>query len=232
MKLTALVDFDGVILKSPGPSNYIKRKVEQYVKAKTSVQNAPALNEDLYKRHGHTFLGLKKLGVVSSYRDFNNFVYGQKQEYAHYKLTQEELADWHQFRQDMDKIGVTVKLFSNSDKRWLTQFIEYDKDLYSLQDALENYEDNMYSQLIKPKREIHDFVHYQIPKSSFVFIDDKLSNFEISMEDPRWLNIWLQKFENGPKLFRNLYATTTLENSTKLINEKTKNLKSINSYAC
>ena len=226
MKLTALVDFDGVILTSPGPSNYVKRKVEQYVKVKSGIQNGAAisaLNEDLYKRHGHTFLGLKRLGLTKSLREFNDFVYGQKQEYAHYKLSENDQNEWQQFKQDMANMNISVKLFSNSDKRWLTQFLDYDKDLYSLHDALETFEDPMYSMLLKPERELHDFVHYQIPRSNFVFLDDKLSNFEMCMNDPRWLNIWIDN--RAGTLCDKVSVANTLGNSLPLIKEKSKNLK-------
>lgn len=193
MRRVALVDFDGVVLRNPRTSQYIHGKVTTYVSKKAGVcmPVAHAFNQELYTAYGHTYLGLKAHGFSHSLKDFNDYVYGNPEEYEHFKLNSGE---WEGFVRTMKEHNVTVKLFSNADRRWLTNFIPYDKDLYSFQD----YRDSVPElELLKPKRDIYDFVHYHLPKSKFVLIDDKVSSFCAKLSDPRWYHIWVTNSQHA-----------------------------------
>jgi hypothetical protein len=185
--LVALVDFDGVVLRNPQTTQYIHKKVTTYVSKKAAVPMSLAheLNHELYSSYGHTYLGLKAHKLCHSLKEFNDFVYGNPEEYEHFKLC---TGEWDGFCKAMKDAGVAVKLFSNADRRWLTNFIPYDPNVYSFQD----YKDSMPElELLKPHRDIYDFVHYHMPKCKYVLIDDKICNFTRRLIDPRWHNIWI-----------------------------------------
>ena len=158
---------------------------------------AHELNRELYSSYGHTYLGLKAHGLCNSLKEFNNFVYGTPDEYEHLKLP---MGEWEGFCKTMKEYGVTTKFFSNADQRWLTNFVPYDADLYSFQD----YKDSLPElELLKPHRDIYDFVHYHLPKYKFALIDDKICNFTPRLRDPRWHHIWI-----NPSQPHQLHMTT------------------------
>jgi hypothetical protein len=194
LKKIALVDFDGVILRSKEPNVYIKNKIEKYVKKSFRLKDmasAEKLNKELYIRYGHTYLGLQKMGKVSSLRDFNEYVYGDTREYNGMTLTKEENKEWQDFLAEMKKLDIQVKLFSNADKRWMANFIGYNPDYFSFHDLMSLYEEPFYSRLLKPKRDIYDLANSKYPDGLFYFIDDKVSNFGPIYHDMRWHNLWI-----------------------------------------
>jgi hypothetical protein len=186
-RVVALVDFDGVVLRNPQATRYIHKKVVTYVSKKASVPMnlAHELNNEIYNTYGHTYLGLKAHGLSKSLEEFNDFVYGAPEEYEHLKIPEGE---WGVFYKKLKEAGIKVKLFSNADNRWLNTFIPYDEDLYSFQDYKDSFHD---LELLKPKRDIYDFVHYHLPKCKYVLLDDKICNFSVRLADPRWHHIWI-----------------------------------------
>ena len=78
-KQCVLLDFDGVVLRSPAASALIRDRCELYLSARTGITNKATLrnlNESLYTTHGHTAIGLgrmmhQKMSVCA----FNETVY-------------------------------------------------------------------------------------------------------------------------------------------------------------
>jgi len=138
MKKIALVDFDGVVLKSNEANRYINYKVERFVMKKLKVKDV-RLNNELYCGYGHTVLALKSMGIKTCLSEFNEEVYGNPCEYQGLKLSKEEKKNWAHFVSEMKKINVGIKLFSNADKRWILNFIDYDSKYYSFQDEISSY---------------------------------------------------------------------------------------------
>jgi FMN phosphatase YigB (HAD superfamily) len=219
LPLVALVDFDGVILKSPHAAKYINHKVTSYVGKRMNVSYhvAAAINRELYTAYGHTYLGLKAHGFATNLRDFNNDIYGVPDEWRGIVSDNQE---WEAFLDHMNRLDVPVKLFSNADKRWLTSFIPYEQHIYSLQDYIETF-DNL--ELLKPESSVYEFVHYHLPKCRYVFLDDKLGNFT-KQSDQRWAHVWITPEARGSyKLKENHYMSSDLLSSVEVIRRLSRN---------
>jgi len=78
MSKTLLLDVDGVLVRDPLLFSHLKDNVERYVHAKVPQSKNPrALNAMLFKKHGHTAIGLNRtFGVDAS--DFDRCVYDRQ----------------------------------------------------------------------------------------------------------------------------------------------------------
>lgn len=226
IKTYAFVDFDGVVSRSSEPSKYIKNKIEKYVKKKLrlrDMETAAMINRELYNTYGHTFLGLRKLGLVQSLREFNECIYGDTHEYRGMALSNEEEGMWKRFLVETKRKGIEVQLLSNADKRWIETFVGYNPGYFNFHDTLELYEDPFYSRLIKPKRDIYELINNKYMNSRFYFIDDKLVNFGPVIHDINWNNLWIHNTlqnegENTySKICDRLFACHFLDGATELI---------------
>ena len=191
-----LVDFDGVVLKNKTAGNYIKTKVERFVQKVTPIKDpklAEIYNKELYTSHGHTLIGLRKHGCDVSLTEFNEYVYGDTRCYSDLIMEDNELKEWRLFCDNIKNCNYEIKLFSNSGTEWMSHFLknDVDTDLLEFQNYLDKYRyQPIYNSLLKPKREIYDLFMSYYTKSSYYFIDDKISNFEYIQYDPRWIKIW------------------------------------------
>lgn len=194
--MVVLVDFDGVILKNARAGHYVKKRICSYIAKSTGIRDMKLIesfNRELYTSHGHTLLGLHKHGFNVNLKDFNNYLYGDRQTYQYLELLPEELSSWNKFMSTMKDNGMSVKLFSNSGIEWMTHFIGYDSSLLEFHDWLDsNYKEHMvYNATLKPERNVYDLLMYKYPNEKYHFIDDKVTNFAYIDRDSRWIKIWL-----------------------------------------
>jgi FMN phosphatase YigB (HAD superfamily) len=192
-----LVDFDGVVLKNNTANKYISNKIETLVSKYTNVVDPGilnAFNKELYTGYGHTFLGLKKHGYMRSLKEFNDYVYGDTSEYKTIKMEEEEKVEWDDFLWACKQRGYQVKLFSNADKRWICNFMDYDEDLFSVQDLLESFDDPYASYMLKPEKYVYHLVTHKFFQQQVIMIDDKLVNFGNVLVEPNWWYAW---YNNG-----------------------------------
>ena len=189
-KTAILVDFDGVITNTDAANTYISRKITQLMKDVTGMNedvNVNLLNKRMYERHGHTWLGLSRLGYDISLREFNDYLYGSTAEYADISMSQNEMLAMCGFMIQSQSMGADVMLFSNADTRWLTNFMKWDPCLYAVQDHVVSKQD-----VLKPTMESYRQTQEFLTKHGYqniYFIDDKLSNLLASPS--HWESIWL-----------------------------------------
>lgn len=195
----ALVDFDGVILKNPRASAYISRKVSSYVKYtlnKSGIEPKKELlerfNNELYTGYGHTLLGMKSIGLNTSLKEFNEYIYGDVNDYKYLKMTDSEQKSWENFVERMRKKNISIKLFSNSNIKWMSHFIGYDGEMMEYSKCIDAYKEfPIYNRCLKPQRTIYDLFMSKYPSCKYYFIDDKLANFSPISSDKRWVKIWV-----------------------------------------
>lgn len=178
-----LLDFDGVVLRSPATSRLISSRCIKYVSMKTGVTDevkARRLNEHLYTRYGHTVLGLQGVGFQNcSLEDFNAFVYDNI-DYRH--LIRHIDNDSNFFGKDIDRLCASgfydVFIFSNARQDWV----------YGICSAL-NYPIHkrcrgvldVSDYFLKPQPSAYQLAHDMIEPSvkagsNVVFVDDSMLN--------------------------------------------------------
>jgi hypothetical protein len=211
-----LIDFDGVILKNSKASNYISKKVTNYIQWNTGIKDrkvCEALNKELYTSHGHTLIGLQKHGFSNTHRDFNDYLYGNKDSFSGLTLSPGEKYDWDKFLFDMRENGKNVKLFSNSGMEWMTHFIGYDASLFELHDVLEG------QYMLKPEKNIYDSIVSLYPDNKYYFIDDKVGNFTEVQSDTQWVKLWMYdgQMDEPLKLGKNFYCINSFDTASQVI---------------
>lgn len=73
-----LIDYDGVVLRSPKAASLVGARCTRFVSKTTGVLNndaAQLLNKHMYQTHGHTLHGLRHMGYDVDTDDFNKHVY-------------------------------------------------------------------------------------------------------------------------------------------------------------
>jgi hypothetical protein len=225
-----LVDFDGVILKNQAAALHIANKAHAYV-AKTcrllpDRKGVEKLNKELYTSSGHTVIGLNKHGIKSSLKDFNRFVYDDVWKYKSLQLTEDEKNAWLLFVQEMKKLQVDIRFFSNASYKWIKHFMTDDlasQDMYELQYHIDSYaHEPHYDTLLKPERHIYENVMYRYPRRMYYVLDDKIHNFQAISHDPRWIKVWMSGCGDSSwmvkrKISTSFFAVDQLSDAAKLI---------------
>jgi len=189
-KTVVLVDFDGVVSNTTAANAYISNKIMNIMKDVTGMkddENVRLLNSKLYERHGHTWLGLHRLGYDITLQAFNEYLYGNVAEYAGISMTQNEMLAMCGFMMQSQAMGVDVMLYSNADTRWLKNFLHWDPCLYAVQDFVMSK-----GLVLKPTSESYTKTQEFLTKHGYqnvYFIDDKLSN--ILASPTHWQGIWM-----------------------------------------
>jgi FMN phosphatase YigB (HAD superfamily) len=190
-----LLDFDGVILKSPNSNKIIANKANRFVKnfVNTSNKNASIINKYLYKTFGHTAIGLQKLGYKTSIDEYNKFVYND----INYKLLFKNLKK--DYNQDINDITNTIyycnnnnirmAIFSNSPSIWYStalQYMDIDPTLF----------DHIYmNNTIKPDPKLFKSIEEKYRNyDKFYFVDDQFVNFSNTLLNNKWTNIMFDQY--------------------------------------
>lgn len=216
------VDFDGVILRNNAASSYVKNRVETLISHVTPLKNREhiqAFNRELYTGHGHTVLGLRRCGFNVTLAEFNNYLYRDTKAYQHLALEDHEKCEWNRFYQNVTEQGYKVRLFSNSAREWMYHFIgrDADDDIFEYHDFIDSLKgEYIYSDMLKPGRNMYDMAMYIYPKTQYFFLDDKICNFEYIYNDIRWNKFWMNP-HHTVKLGKAFYSVKSFDDCEKLI---------------
>ena len=228
-KSVALVDFDGVILKNQNAKQYINKKIKQFVHRKLNTTSKAVVDEfakHVYCSHGHTQHGLSKHGFITTLPEFNYFVYDSydaRSEYAKISLTEKEKKDWESFIDICKNQNIDVKLFSNAPINWLSNFIEYEEEIFDLSEYLERYrhsEDNS-KYMLKPTRHIEkvtsSFLSNQYYQHYYL-IDDSLRNLAMISKKHKYTSIWYNdNIGETKRVSQNLFILDNLKHFNTII---------------
>lgn len=214
MRRIALVDFDGVVLRNSQAQKFIHQRVDTFMQRQfphVPKDVVKSLNTELYQGHGHTFLGLKKLGVDIRLRDFNDYLYGELD--TSLSFTEEERTAWDRFYNKMNEKSIEVFMFSNANKAWCQHFIQFKNyDVKYVEDEWHFFHNTIRETLLKPEKTIYDFIHRQFPNTRIYYWEDKLINFQHCMQDERWMKLWVQPNCSQPvEISKNLWATPSID---------------------
>lgn len=169
-----LLDVDGVIMRNYALLDHVKNNAVRYVQKKIPgiKKGHSRINHMLYKKYGHTAIGLHaEFGVDS--RDYDDFVYDRflLDHLEDYILTDDN------FKRDADTIrsflesGKKVSFFSNAPMVWTEPI----RESIDLRIGNGNY--------MKPNLE--SYLRFG-KKDHFVFVDDNLVNLEPTLFLGNW----------------------------------------------
>lgn len=193
MSKLLLLDFDGVVLKNKVIERKLGKKIEKYCEDTLKIGNkklSRRINRDLYLSSGHSLLGLRKIGIPRNLREFNEKIYNFDYNTLYNEITDKniedigKIVDLNQFCKYHD---ITLKIWSNSPKKWCRNFINYMTHELSGVDIVDNLS-CIY--LLKPTEDSYSYIEYKYKNNIIFFVDDKLSNFFNILNNQKWISIY------------------------------------------
>lgn len=177
-----LVDFDGVIIKNKKINKVVVDRIEGYVQHKLGVSkdSAGALNEILYKKHGHTVKGMKKLRPNDTcLQEFNDYVYTGILDHIGDIDVSNEIKAWQDFENTLDTYHVPYMIFTNAPRAWTNIFI--DPKIPNLHDII-----GLNETTLKPGNYIYKIAQQVFDDKTIFFIDDKVDNLDFPRQKLNW----------------------------------------------
>jgi FMN phosphatase YigB (HAD superfamily) len=195
MSRALLLDFDGVVLRKHHAHDVVSMRCRKYVQKFVPIRNpvkANELNRHLYRTHGHTVLGLRKIGYDVEVNEFNNQVYSSipyTQLFNKIQSTHvEDIKSVLKVLNYCKSNDIDVHLFSNAPDVWCLQI------LHAMGIDVEAYFEGSLSVItgtyLKPEKECYDAVKVILNKyDQICFVDDTLVNFQHVYHDQKWTNL-------------------------------------------
>lgn len=222
MSKTLLLDFDGVILKNKVIERKLSRKIERYCGDTLKIDNkrlSRKMNRELYLSSGHSLLGLKKIGVPQSLKQFNEKIYNFNYNELYENITDENIEDIRKiidlklFCQSQD---ISLKIWSNSPSQWCRSLINYMTHELSGMEIVDN-QNCIY--LLKPEKDSYEYIEYKCRGDIIFFVDDKLSNFFNVLNNRKWVSIYYTSEEECEKNCNNMWTINDLSHIKDILNK-------------
>lgn len=213
MQKLLLLDFDGVVLRSPRSMKLVSNRAARYVKShvtQLSNKESSIVNKYLYKTFGHTVTGLNKMGYnAATMEDYNSFVYKN----IDYRTLADEadIFGTYSLLAECDRNGIDVAIFTNSPRCWHENILSRMPLPYEV-DAI-----NMCG-LLKPDQRVYKDIEKRYPYHKIFFVDDSFVNFSTyTLMNEKWVNIMFdtQKIEMPKHI--NLKVVNNLSMVSKII---------------
>jgi FMN phosphatase YigB (HAD superfamily) len=175
-----LLDIDGVLVRDKSFQNKIIKKCIKYVQSKLPESNNPAIVANiLYKKYGHTAIGLNKtFGIDTS--DFNNFIYTNDILDNLQTITKSDIFQRDAlYIRDLIDLGWEVNLFSNAPDSYQWMVAAAIHDVIGCHPLGTNGENRQ----LKPDPLAYKYFSKQ---KTHVFIDDSIINLDTASKLPNW----------------------------------------------
>lgn len=117
-----LIDYDGVVLRSPKVSKVITKRCEDLVGKianRHNIEEKRLMNKHLYRSFGHTAIGLRACGFKISNIEFNNYIYNNINYHSINNLISENDFDLEGLKCVIDKYKNNTYIFSNAPRSWI-----------------------------------------------------------------------------------------------------------------
>lgn len=215
MKKVLLLDFDGVVLRNKvadiqvakRAGIYTWRKVNAKHKCHESIvtmRSAEEMCYSLYRGYGHTLLGLKTLGIESSLKEYNHFVYSTI-DYEKVNQFHNDLSDVKQLLEYCDNQQIPTYFFSNAPVMWIERTLSNEPDVLAqvkdIRTTLEISEND--ASFLKPQKAMYDIIDNHFDRGKVFFIDDNMSNLTHTVAKQNWTNVLFSNFNK--KINKNMY---------------------------
>lgn len=213
MQRVLLLDFDGVVCTHPKSAFEVSQRASQYVKKIVNCKtehDARLLNRHLYKTHGHTVLGLQRLGYNIKPVDFNKYVYSDidyDKLFVDFKETNKgEIETIQKLNIFCKKMDIPMYIFSNAPQEWCNYILDLMLEDEIFFNHIENQND------LKPSFVLYENVSYRFKNNKIIFVDDQFINFSWTLNNNQWINIHFtgeETYNVGDK--KNILTIDTLD---------------------
>jgi FMN phosphatase YigB (HAD superfamily) len=215
MKQALLLDFDGVVLRNHSAHRLVGTRCQTFVQRQLNIKcprKAHEMNINLYKAHGHSLIGLQKMGHTDlTVHEFNQHVYSN----IPYRSLFGDLKETH--KQDIAHIrnllkfcwdqDIDVFFFSNAPGEWCFNIIE----LMGLKNAgISQVEHSV----LKPESTaFHEVQDAMREYDKLVYVDDSFINFQHIHTSTLWSNVLMSnEVQDNPILIhRNMVMIYNLQ---------------------
>jgi len=191
MSKTLLLDVDGVLVRDSLLFSHLKDNAVNYVRTKVPHSKNPrALNALLYKKYGHTSIGLSRaLGIDAS--DFDRCVYDRRLiDHLWSVISGTEFQKEAEILHEIASRGDwKVSLFSNAPPVWTTPVSQAISDCIGVSDH----------EYFKPQGLA--YTHFS-PRDMYLFVDDKVENLRPVKDLVNWRPVhFCEESRNSPAEF-------------------------------
>lgn len=159
------------------------------------MDKSKQVNRVYYKTHGHTAIGVDPLNYKQHILEYNDFVFSNVN-YAHLK---------HNITKDnedaLKRLTSSIKdekygLFTNAPLSWCENICwSANVDIYSFIDDTRCFTSD--DGLIKPKKQIYEYVESELNDEHICFIDDNEINFKEISNKNRWETLLFNPYEQN-----------------------------------
>jgi len=165
-------------------------RCKQYANRFLNIKNPvklSELNQHMYDSHGHTVLGLHKMGFTkATIQDFNAYVYGMMDYSGIHKSMNKNKKDAiiiTNVAEQCAKHDIELRVFSNAPDQWVASTLaSMSSDLKDIK-TMSHITDNN----LKPMRRTYDLVEYDLGMDRPIyFVDDKWINLSPVYNRPNW----------------------------------------------
>ena len=183
MNKSLVIDVDGVLIRDPLLLAHVKSNVTDYVRSKVpKCQNPERLNAMLYKKYGHTALGLERV-FKSDISDFNRKVYDRKlHDHLWSVLSGTEFQEEAVILHEISRSGWDVTLFTDAPIQWVASVKN------AISDRLYFYKNETY---FKTDPRVYN---YFSKKRRHLYVDDSIKNLATAWPLDNWTPV---HFNNG-----------------------------------
>lgn len=181
---TLLLDFDGVLYSNKFAHRVIAERSTRYCNKFIKSHNVAFvdnLHRHLYKTHGHTVIGLQKLGYNAHLNEYNKDVFsnldfmGMDNEFENIKEVNDTITY-------LKSHGINTYVFSNAPSSWTVPLMKQMK--------LNIPEHNVLDILaLKPMEETYHNIEYIFGDNHLIFVDDNMINFMPIIDRCNWTKI-------------------------------------------
>lgn len=197
MNHALLLDVDGVVLRDRNILKKQQDNVVRYVRKVTryTPEFSHATTNRLFKKYGHTLLGLRReFSVKDGLHDFNKYIYdddimADMEKYLASHNCERIVDDFLSLRTICTLVGVPIYLFSNAPDYWcypLAGTLNIDTANVICGDALDT---------LKPQQEAYcraDTIvkNKEKKKLNYIFVDDSQTNLLAIGASSRWTPVY------------------------------------------
>jgi len=197
-----LLDFDGVLYSNKSAHKIIAdrstRYCNRFIKShnKVFVEN---FHQNLYKTHGHSVVGLQKIGYDANITDYNNYCFSNL-DFNNIDNDLDNSKSINELINNLRYHNINTYLFSNAPNVWTVPLLRKMNINISENNILEMNK-------LKPTLEVYQDIEDIFKGHQLYFVDDNMINFTNIMNNPKWMKI--------------LYANTRIDikDDLKVINE-------------
>ena len=226
MKTSVLLDFDGVIYRNSPLNRTIVTRCNQFVQKHVGIRDpvkCAEINRHLYETHGHTVLGLQRIGYNCNINQFNSFVYSHLNPFEvrnHAKKAMQDATQFREMIQFANAQGIDLYLFSNAPDTWCYNVL----DGWDVPKSAVASLSCITCHTLKPEAKCYQYVDSLLYESDVIyFADDKFINLSNVVDQKKWVKVMVtgSKQDRDEQIGKNLWLASSYNFIQQLVSQTT-----------